>query len=266
MKRMLLSIALTLLLGYAAICGLMAWKQRSLLYFPTPERPAHAKEATLQVAATGKGVDAATLRMAVQAAQQPQPTARALIYFGGNAEDVSDSLPSLAQAFPDHALYALHYRGYSGSSGSPSEAALHADALALYQHVQQSHPDAQIALVGRSLGTGVATRLASTRPVSQLVLVTPYDSLLRVAQAAYPWLPVRWLLLDRYESWRDAPQVTAPTRLILAGHDEVIPPAHGQALATYFRPGIAQVHVLSEAGHNDISAFAVYQQLLRGTP
>lgn len=268
MKRLLLVTALTLLLGYIAICLLMWWQQRSLMYFPTPARAAPGDEATLQVparrSASGDAIEAALLRLAVLPARQPRGETPALIYFGGNAEDVSDSLSSLSQAFPDHAIYALHYRGYSGSSGSPSEPAMHADALALYEHVRRSHP--QIALVGRSLGSGIAIRLATLQPVTQLVLVTPYDSLLRVAQQAYRWLPVAWLLKDRYESWRDAPQVSAPTRLILAGRDEVIPPEHGQALAGYFRPGIAQVHTMAEAGHNDIAGFADYPALLRGRP
>ncbi|WP_325418426.1 alpha/beta hydrolase [Aquabacterium sp.] len=250
---MLLTTGLTLLLGYAVVCGLMWLNQRGMIYFPTPARPAHGTQPTLQV------LDA-VLRLAVHA-QPGSP--RALIYFGGNAEDVSGSLPDLAEAFPAHAIYALHYRGYSGSTGTPTETALHADALALYDQVQRSH--ARITLVGRSLGSGVAVRLAARRPVEQLVLVTPFDSLQRVAQQAYPWLPVRWLLRDTYESWRHAPQVTAPTRLILAGHDEVIPPAHGLALAGHFRPGIASVHTVAEAGHNDISAFAGYAALLNGS-
>lgn len=268
MKRMLLISALTLLFGYSAICLLMWWQQRSLMYFPTPARTPPASEQALQVPAqrlaTGHVIEAALLRLAVLPARQPHGESRALIYFGGNAEEVSDSLPGLAQAFPDHAIYAMHYRGYSGSSGKPSEPALHADALALYEHVRRSHP--QIALVGRSLGSGIATRLATLRPVTELVLVTPYDSLLRVAQQAYRWLPVAWLLQDRYESWRDAPQVDAPTRLILAGRDEVIPPVHGQHLAAYFRPGIAQIRTIAEAGHNDIAGFPDYPTLLRGKP
>lgn len=260
MKRMLWIACLTLLLGYAALCGLLWLKQRSLIYFPTPQRAQHGTAPTLLVRdATGLLPDA-TLRLAVHnVAGSP----KAVIYFGGNAEDVADSLPGLAQAFPGHSVYALHYRGYSGSSGRPSETALHADALALYDQVRRAHP--QITLVGRSLGSGLATRLATLRPVERLVLVTPYDSLLRVAQRAYPYLPVRWLLRDTYEAWRDAPQVTAPTQLILAGHDEVIPPAHGEQLARHFRPGISRVSTLAEAGHNDISAFAAYAALLNGS-
>ena len=263
MKRMLLIVGLTVLIAYGALCMLMWLKQRSLMYAPTPAQAHHANAPTLQVPAQGSDVPAATLRLALRAPADAAPGAPALIYFGGNAEDVSASLPGLAQAFPGHAIHGLHYRGYSGSSGSPTEAALHADALALYDQVQRLHP--QITLVGRSLGSGIAVRLATLRPVQRLVLVTPYHSLREVAERSYPYLPVRWLLKDGYEAWRDAPRVTAPTRLLLAGQDRLIPPEHGQALAREFRPGIASVRVLDQAGHNDIAEFADYPALLNSS-
>ena len=87
-----------------------------------------------------------------------------LLYFGGNAEDVSYNLPSLSTAFSDYAIYLMHYRGYGGSSGKPSEAALVADALALFDKVNTEHQN--ITVVGRSLGSGVAVHLASLRPVA----------------------------------------------------------------------------------------------------
>jgi len=161
----------------------------------------------------------------------------ALLYFGGNAEDVSYSLPSLSTAFPDHAVYLLHYRGYGGSSGKPSEAALFADALALFDRVSTDHQN--IAVVGRSLGSGVAVHLASLRPVARLVLVTPYDSLQELAARQFPYLPVRWLLLDKFESWRYAEHITVPTLVIAAEHDEVIPRMSTEALYKRFRTGVA---------------------------
>ena len=104
-------------------------------------------------------VPGATLQVCVRQRSGPD----ALIYFGGNAEDVSFSLNEFAAAFPQHSIYMLYYRGYGGSTGSPSEAALHADAQALFDQVQKEHPN--IVLVGRSLGSGVAVRLAANNPV-----------------------------------------------------------------------------------------------------
>jgi uncharacterized protein len=238
------------LVVYLTACALMFTFQRALLSHPMARDPRvpvltlHTPEATL----------------AVSVREQAGP--RALIYFGGNAEEVSGQLADLAGIFPEHSLYLLHYRGYGGSSGRPSEAALHADALALHDHVRGAH--AEITVIGRSLGSGVAIRLARERPIARLVLVTPYESLLAVARRAYPWVPVGWLLRDRFESWRHAPHVTAPTTLIAAERDTLIPPAQASALATRFRPGIAGLTVLPGAGHNDLDGRPDYRALLAG--
>jgi pimeloyl-ACP methyl ester carboxylesterase len=183
---------------------------------------------------------------------------RALIYFGGNAEDVSRNLPEFAQAFPDYAVYLLNYRGFGGSGGSPSEAAIAEDALALFDQVYASHP--QVAVVGRSLGSGVAVRLASQRPVQHLILVTPYNSLEEIAARQYPWVPVKWLLKDRFESGKYAAHIRVPTLLLAASDDEVIPRASTQRLLENFPQGVALLRVVPESGHNSISDRAQYLQ------
>jgi pimeloyl-ACP methyl ester carboxylesterase len=119
-----------------------------------------------------------------------------------------------------------------------------------------------VVVVGRSLGCALAVRVASRRQVAQLVLITPFDSLLRVAQRHYPFLPVRWLLKDRFEAWRDAPGVTAPTLLIVAGRDEIAPPAHAEALLLRFQPGVARLEVVPGAMQHDLSS-PEYRALLR---
>ena len=189
---------------------------------------------------------------------------KALLYFGGNAEDVSYSLPSFSAAFPDHAVYLLHYRGYGGSSGNPSEAALFADALALFDKVHIDHQN--IMVVGRSLGSGVAVHLASMRPVTRLILVTPYHSLQELAAQQFPYFPVRWLLLDKFESWRYAERIAIPTLVVAAEHDEVISRASTEALHKHFRTGVAAFKVVAGTSHNTISQSPEYMRLLRGVP
>jgi uncharacterized protein len=120
--------------------------------------------------------------------------------------------------------------------------------------------------IGRSLGSGIAVHVASVRPAERLVLVTRYDSLQEIAANQFPFFPVRWLLLDKFESWRYAPHVTAPTLLIAAEHDEVIPRASTNLLYQRFRPGTATLTVVRGVGHNTISESAEYSALLRGTP
>ncbi|HZF78184.1 MAG TPA: alpha/beta hydrolase [Rubrivivax sp.] len=243
---------ITALLLYAGLCAALFVFQRSLIYFPQPRALGTDHLAVLK---TGD----ADLHLSVR----PLPGAGdALIYFGGNAEDVSLSLPGIASAFPTHALYLLHYRGYGGSSGRPSEAALHADALALFDQVVVDHP--RVTVVGRSLGTGPAVRLATQRPVHRLVLVTPYDSLTALAQGHYPVVPVRWLLRDRFESVDIADQVTAPTTLVVAQHDQLTPVAGARRLYQRFQPGVARWVLLEGVGHNTIAHSPGYLPALNG--
>ncbi|MBT9551113.1 MAG: alpha/beta fold hydrolase [Hydrogenophaga sp.] len=248
LRLMLLWTAAGLALLYLAGCGAMYVWQRSLLYFPQPARQA--------VASMTLPVDGATLQISVRA----HPGAPAVLYFGGNAEDVSATMPQLAGLFPDHALYGMHYRGYGQSTGAPSESALHADARALYEHVRPGHPE--IKVVGRSLGSGVAARLASEQPVARLVLITPYDSIENVAAGQYPWLPVRWLIRDRFDSAGLAGRIGVPTTLIAAERDTLIRPERTARLLAHFRPGVARLVNIPGAGHGDIGASPLYARAL----
>lgn len=236
--------------GYLLLCLLLFLAQRSMLYFPTPAG-ARGDVETLEV----DGV-----RLAVSVRRLAGPTA--VVYFGGNAEDVSYSLPALAKAFPERALYLPHYRGYGGSGGRPSETALHADALAVFDRVHAEHPD--VLVVGRSLGSAVAVRLAIRRPVTRLVLITPLDSILETARRHFPVFPVTWLLRDRYETWRDAGSVTAPTHLIVAERDEIVPRSAAEFLLRRFPPGVATMSVLQGVDHNFDPTDAEFLRLLRG--
>ena len=251
--RLVLILFGSLAIGYLALCGALYFFQRSLIYFPSP---ASGDDGTQIIT-----LPAGTARILVSTLPIDGP--RALVYFGGNAEDVSLNMPSFSAGFPDSAIYLLHYRGYGGSSGKPSEKALFADALAVFDEAHSKHPDVEV--VGRSLGSGIAIYVASLRPVARLVLVTPFDSLQELASLRFPYFPVRWLLLDKFESWRFAPRVTAPTLIIAAEHDEIVPRANTELLRSRFKSGIASFKVLPDTGHNSISANSEYIQLLNGS-
>jgi pimeloyl-ACP methyl ester carboxylesterase len=225
-----------LALAYGGVCLFMAAAQRSFLYHPQP-----AADPSTPLILNVEGIR-------VRVAHRPHPGPRALIYFGGNAEDVSLTRADLAALLPTTALYLLHYRGYGGSEGSPSEAALRADAQALYEFVAERHT--AITVVGRSLGTGPAVHLAATHPVRRLVLLVPLDSVLAVARATMPWLPIPLLLRDRWEATAEAPLVRVPTILVAAAHDSVVPVRHAEALFRTFPPGVARLVVDPDLEHN----------------
>ncbi|WP_085707744.1 alpha/beta hydrolase [Pseudomonas sp. B35(2017)] len=241
MSRTLMSLVALAVAAYLILCAALFVFQRALIYFP---QPAAVDSPDTRLTLSTPDAD---IRVSVR--EHPGP--KALIYFGGNAEDVSLSLSALARAFPGQAVYLLHYRGYGGSGGSPSEEAIARDALALFDRVYASHP--QIALIGRSLGSGVAVRLASQRPVQRLILVTPYNNLEELAARQYPWAPVKWLLKDRFESGRYAAHIQVPTLLLAASDDEVIPRASTERLLRSFPEGVATLRVIAPAGHNSIA-------------
>lgn len=247
----LAAICAILACAYLAICSFLYLRQRALLYYPTPPVQADARAIKLVS-------DDAMLRL-----WQVGPDDReapAVIYFGGNGEQVAANLPALPRTLPGQSIYLLNYRGYGGSSGSPSEPALLADALNVYDYVHERH--AQVSLVGRSLGSGVAMHVATRRNPARMVLVTPYDSIVRVAQGYYPYIPVSVLLKDRFDSVSRAPQVAAPTLVLVAGEDEVIPRERSEALIEKLPPGLVRVQEFPKAGHNDISELPEYWQAL----
>jgi pimeloyl-ACP methyl ester carboxylesterase len=248
-RRMLWSL-LTIAVGvYLILCLVFLVFQRSFIYVPRPETAVHAAAFPLELP------DARVL-----VSSRPQDSPRAVMYFGGNAEDVAWTLPDLAAVFPNRAIYLLHYRGSCGSSGSPTEPALRGDAEALFALVHDRHPDVMV--VGRSLGSSLAIRLAAEEPVSRLVLITPFSSILAIAQRTAPFLPMTLLLRDRYESWRDAARVTCPTLLIAGEHDELVPRADTEKLLRSFRPGVATLRVIPGTDHNSVSSQAAFWEAM----
>ena len=251
MKRMLIRLLAIVATLYSALCLALFVFQRSLIYYPRPRL-------------YSEGITLLTLPVKgerILVSSHPQAGSRALLYFGGNAEDVSQNMPDFVDNFPDRAIYLLHYRGYGGSSGHPAEAALISDALALFDLVHAEHPDVMV--IGRSLGSGVAIHLASIRPIERLILVTPFDSLGAIAAQQFSYVPVSLILRDKFESWRYAPQVTAPTTILAAENDQLVLPANSKRLLGYFKPGVAVLKTIAGVGHNDISESIDYVHALK---
>ena len=252
-RRMLWSLLTIATTAYVGICVFFLIFQRSLIYVPRPETPAHADAFTLEV-------PGARVRISSRLHDGP----KALVYFGGNGEDVAYTLPELATLFPDRAIYLMHYRGYCGSSGRPAEAALRSDARALFQMVHARHPD--VIIIGRSLGSSLAIQLAAEEPVARIVLITPFESILRIAQRTAPFLPMALLLRDPFESWRYAPHVTCPTLLIAASDDALVPMKDTEALFKAFQPDVASLRIIDGTDHNSVSDKAEFWEALAGTP
>ncbi|OEU47153.1 MAG: hypothetical protein BA866_03640 [Desulfobulbaceae bacterium S5133MH15] len=236
--------------SYLIMCVLLYARQRSMIYYPTP--PTDSGEA--------KVIWLSHQGQSLKVWHIPGSSDRALIYFGGNAEDVAMNIPQFKRLFPEYAIYLHNYRGYGGSTGKTSEAALFSDAGALYDYVKTEHRE--IAVIGRSLGTGVAVFLASEKKVSRLVLVTPYDSMVNLARNYYFLVPVSLLLEDKFDSLSRAGRLATPTLMLIAEYDEVIPRKRADSLVSALNPETIRVEVVKGAGHNTIGSYPQYEKAL----
>ncbi len=245
-------IAALLLLAYTGVCTLLYFQQRALVYFPQATR----------VAAQATDFSLVRNGVTLRGWRLNPGQGKALIYLGGNAESLQASRAEFAGLFPGRTVYLLAYRGYGASEGTPVEAELFGDALALYDQIKAQHPHTPVAVIGRSLGSGVASYLASKRPVERLVLVTPFDSLVEVAQSHYPLFPVRWLLRERYDSTQYLPHYRGPLLILRAGQDRVVPPANTDRLLASLANG-PRVVDFPDAGHDDISDHPGYSAAMQ---
>jgi pimeloyl-ACP methyl ester carboxylesterase len=175
-----------------------------------------------------------------------------VIYYGGNAEEVSGNLWDRAQLKAGASLF-MNYAGYGDSQGKPTQARLCQDALFILDWIcrREAVPPAHVVLMGRSLGSGVAVFVASRRPVGGIVLVTPFDSLLNVARHHYPFLPVRLLLKYPFDSAALAPSIKMPALVLTAAQDTIVPGSLATNLARVWG-GPVQTVTIAGAGHNDI--------------
>ena len=234
---------------YLGIGTLLYTFQRSFIYFPVADyehsydtEKFEINDVVITAIVLNKGND------------------NAVIYFGGNAEAVVGEADSFARTLPDHTVYLINYRGYADSTGNPTEAGLYADAEKLYDILSARHKS--VSAIGRSLGTGVATYLASVRELNKVILVTPFDSIQRIAQEIYPVYPMSLLLQDKYDSLGRIDSIDSPVLVIVANQDSIVPSESTQRLIDAFPPGQIQVYVIEGAGHNTVSLTNKYYQVI----
>jgi alpha-beta hydrolase superfamily lysophospholipase len=242
------TLLLTLAVIYLLIVLAAFMLQRQLLYFPAPAPPTAAQ---LAVAGLHPWPAGEAEAHGFVGAAQPNPVAGTVLVFHGNAG------AAWQRSYYVDALHALGYRvilaeypGYGGRSGSPSEAALVADAQETLR-IAYAEFGAPIYLWGESLGSGVAAAVAAApvAPIAGLALITPWATLPDLAQGLYPFLPVRWLLRDRYDNMRNLAGFMQPVAAVIAERDEIIDPVHAERLYASLRAP-KQRWVLPNVGHN----------------
>jgi uncharacterized protein len=253
---------------YLLVALIMYMGQRRLMYFPDTARslPAQAglPNVTERVLNTADG---ARIVVWYGKARPSQPT---LLYFHGNGGGLADRAERFRRFMGQGwGVYMMAYRGYAGSTGYPTEANNVADArLAYGALVQEGVPADSIILYGESLGTHLATRVAAERASIGLILEAPYTSVLDIALTDYPFLPVRLLLSDRYETDKVLPQVKVPLLIIHGKEDGIIPVSMAQKLAKLANEPKRLV-IFPEGDHSDLyvdgnNALPVVRDWIRG--
>ncbi len=216
-------------LGYIGVGGFLYARQQDLLYHPDPQRFTAA-----QIGAQGyddvviNTQDGERLMAYYKPASLGQPT---VLYFHGNSDRPKSRQERKALlAEEGRGVLYLCYRGFSGSTGTPSEEGLRLDADAAYAWLAARVPPQSIVLYGESLGTGVAVELAGRVPVKAVVLDAPYTSTADVAFKQYPFLPVHWLMHDQYPSLERISKLKAPLLVLHGTQDQMVPYAMGQKI------------------------------------
>lgn len=223
-------------LAWLTVAGAVAANQRKLVFNPTHdpevEPPKESTHRIRNVVLHGEDGTRLAGRYLIPRTKGPHP---AVIYFGGRSEEVSWVARDAARMFPGMAVLAINYRGYGDSAGLPGELQFISDARIMYDWLSnRPHIDAKrIALVGRSLGSGVAIQLACVRACAAVVLITPYDSILAIAKKRFKALPVSLILKHKFESVKFASKITSPTFVFRSQDDDVVPHEHTNILVQH---------------------------------
>jgi len=185
-----------------------------------------------------------------------------ILGFGGNAANASGTVTQLHDLFPEADVVTFYYRGYRPSEGRPSARALREDALVIHDAMRERLRPARTIAMGFSVGSGAAASLAGHRPLDGIILVTPFDSLGRVAASHYRWLPVRLLFRHDMEPARDLRRSPTPVAIIAGGRDDLVPGPRTQALRLAV-PILAFDRTIEDAGHNDIYGHPEFEGAMR---
>lgn len=258
----LLRTALLVLVLYGALLAVTYTFQRSLQYFPSTARFTAAEIGLMGFAdlvlrtADGESI--------VAWWKPPEPGRAVLVYFHGNGGSLWNRQDRARRLTEDgRGLLLVSYRGYSGSTGAPSEEGLRRDAEAAYGFVAQRYEPGRIVLYGESLGTGVAVALAAERAHGGLILDAPFTSAADVARRQYWFLPVDWLMRDQFRSLDRVGGLKSPLLVLHGDQDGIIPIALGERLFAaapepkrFVRlPGVGHAEVLERGGLGPVRTF-----------
>lgn len=261
MTKTLIVLLVLLTAGYLAIAGLVFLAQTRMLFPTEAVGPADALPAGSERWRLAVGGDQLH---GVHIPPDPGHPARreVILGFGGNAWNAEAAALYLHGLYPNHDVVAFHFRGYAPSTGRPGAKAMLEDAPFIHDFTAERLGGRPIVAVGFSVGSAVAARLTRERALHGVILVTPFDSLRRVAGAHYPWLPVRLLLRHQFEPARDLNGLATPVAIVAAERDELIARERTDALRRSVGTLVFD-RTIAGTGHNDIYGLPEFQQAMQ---
>ena len=256
-------IAASILIIYCAFTALLYFSQEKFIFFPQAVSAGKIKQIELKY----KNAEEIALKtpdnVFIRGWLVKNGTAKQtplVIYFGGNSDELSNMI-ELSQKFGSWSLALINYRGYGLSEGKPGEKEFFSDALTIYDYFsgRADIDRANIVVFGRSIGTGVAVYLAKNRPVKGVVLVSPYDNIISLAEREFPYVPVGLILKHRFDSISVASSINLPLLVLTAEKDKTVPQEYSQRLAAKWG-GPHETVLISGKGHDDINSSPLYWQ------
>jgi uncharacterized protein len=243
------------LVFYVGLVALLYVGQRAIQYFPESFRTAPAAAGLPQ--AEEITLDTADGERVIVWHVPPLEQKPVVLYFHGNGASLRWRTDRFRALTADGSgLVALSYRGYGGSTGSPTEAGLMNDAAAAYAFAAARYAPGRLVLWGESLGSGVAVPLAAERPIGHLILQAPFTSAADVGATRYWFVPVHLLMKDQFRSDLHIGKVTVPVLVMHGDRDDIVPIELGERLYGMINAPKRFVR-FPGGGHNDLGARAV---------
>lgn len=251
---------LLLLLLVLALLSLPLALQRNLL-FAAPKKNAVLSSTSHRIETLAIPVGGRSLRAYLASPIDAPPRRCGLLYFNGRREHPTSIFRCLGQ-MPGQHLLCFHYEKLGPSLRKPDEARLVADGLAMLDWLSSTLglAPAELAIAGRSLGSGIAVQVCALRPVRRLVLVSPYGRLIEPVRAALPFMR-EWMLKDQFRSVEHIERVACPTLLVLGERDQTVPAAASRHLFRAW-PGELSECALAQSGHRGLLKQPAVQQAI----
>ena len=257
LTRIAIGTVAVLIALYCAVLAYMYFNQRNLVFLSETVLTTPQDEGVPEVAVE-KIAMADGARLTVWTADPAEAGLPVVLYFQGQAGAMSERAPRYRQILDSgYGLMAPSYRGYSGSEGEPSEGALISDALELYDRLAADGHE--VIVHGESLGSGVAAAVGELRPEAALVVLeAPYTALTDMGAERYPYLPVHFLMKDRFETRERIARISSPLLIVHGTEDQVINVSHGKRLYE-LASDPKSLAIMDGAGHGNLWANGIWE-------